>query len=126
MEKRFLPFVTTEVEYIGSVDATISGSRNGHSALYFKHIIAKKGTAGFKADIDRCLELAEFLEQEIPGAWRNQNSITVVMPRPSDDVIQSWQLATQGDISHVIVMPHVTKEKLTLFIMDYKKSLHLL
>jgi histidine decarboxylase len=119
MEKRFLHFISNNIEYIGSVDATISGSRNGHSALYFKHIIDMKGFNGFKDDVEKCLDVAHYLEERIPKAWRNQNSITVVLPRASPQLIDKWQLATQGDLSHVICMPHVTKDKLDLFIDEY-------
>jgi histidine decarboxylase len=119
MEKRFLSFISNDIEYIGSVDATISGSRNGHSALYFKHIIDMKGFNGFKNDVERCLDMAQYLEQRIPEAWRNQNSITVVIPRASPEIIDKWQLATQDNLSHVICMPHVTKDKLDLFIKEY-------
>ena len=123
MEKHFLQYVTNSIEYIGSVDATISGSRNGHSAIYFKHIIDQKGLHGFKKDIDECIELAEYLEESIESSWRNQNSITVVLPRPSDKIIKKWQLATEKNISHVIVMPHVTKEKIDEFIKDYNDDI---
>lgn len=119
MEKRFLPYVTTNIEYIGSVDATISGSRDGHAPIYFQYIIDEKGMDGFREDVHQCIQFAEHLEEHLPNAWRNQNSITVVFPRPSQLLIDKWQLATQGDISHVIVMPHVTKEKLDQFIQEY-------
>lgn len=119
MEKRFLELVKNNVEYIGSFDCTISGSRNGHTPLFFKYIIDKKKIQGFQEDINTCIELAEYLVDNIPFAWRNQNSITVIFPKPSDDIINKWQLATQGNVSHVVVMPHVTKQKLDSFIQDY-------
>jgi histidine decarboxylase len=119
MEKRFLLNFSTNVEYVGSLDCTISGSRNGHSPLFFYHIICKKQTDGFKQDIDKCIELAEYMTENIPDSWRNQNSITVVFPKPSDSVIHKWHLATEDDISHAIIMPHVTKEMIDEFIHDY-------
>ncbi len=122
MEKKFLNLVQSNVEYIGSSDCTISGSRNGHTPLFYKYIIDKKGMSGFKEDINKCIELAEYLVEQIASAWRNQNSITVIFPKPSHKLIDKWQLATQDNISHVVVMPHVTKEKLDLFIDDYKKE----
>jgi histidine decarboxylase len=125
MEKRFLNLVQNKIEYIGSSDCTISGSRNGHTPLFYKYIIDKKGISGFKEDINTCIELSEYVLDQIPCAWRNQNSITVIFPKPSKVLIDKWQLATEGNISHIIVMPHVTKEKLDLFIYDYKKELKL-
>lgn len=122
MEKKYLDTVKRDIEYIGSFDCTISGSRNGHSALFFKHIIDTKGMDGFSEDVCQCFELAEYLVENLPGAWRNQNSFTVVFPKPDDKIIHKWQLASEGDISHIVVMQHVTKEKLDAFIEDYKNA----
>ena len=52
-------------------------------------------------------------------AWINKHSITVVFPRPSDEMVKKWSLATEDDISHVVVMQHVTKEILSEFIDEY-------
>jgi histidine decarboxylase len=118
MERKFLKYIVNNIECIGSNDCTISGSRNGHSAIFLKHVIDTIGYDGFKKDVDRCIELAEYLVDNIDGAWRNHNSITVVIPRPNELIIKKWQLATENDISHVICMPHVTREKLDAFIKD--------
>lgn len=124
MEKQFLKTISNNIEYIGATDCMISGSRSGHSALFMKYMISKIGLDGFKKDIDRCIELAEYLVNNIEGAWRNDNSITVIFPRPSEKICQQWQLASQDNISHIVVMPHVTKEKIDTFIADYKHDLH--
>ena len=122
MEKRFLRLVQNNIEYIGSNDCMISGSRNGHSAIFLKHIITTKTHEDFSNDINRCIELAEYLISKIDGAWRNNNSITVVFPKTSQLLIDNWQLATSDDISHVVIMQHVTKEKLDNFIKDYNEQ----
>ena len=44
-----------------------------------------------------------------PRAWRHKNSITVVFPRPGDEVIARWQIAPSRDIAHIITLPHVTR-----------------
>jgi histidine decarboxylase len=118
MEKRFLHYVQKPIEYIGSVDCMITGSRNGHSPLFFKYILTQRSKDDFKKDIERCIELAEYLVTILPNSWRNQNSITVVFPKPCKTLIDKWQLATSNGISHVVVMPHVTKEKLDEFVRD--------
>lgn len=122
MEKHFLDLISKNIEYIGSNDCMISGSRSGHSPIFLKHIIDTKGYNGFKEDILNCIELAEYAVENIENAWRNHNSITVVFPKPKDDIINKWQLATQGDISHIVIMPHVTKEKIDNFINDLAKQ----
>lgn len=123
MEKKFLDLVTNNIEYIGCNDCMISGSRSGHSSVFLKYIIEKKGYDGFKKDIEDCIGLAEYAVENIPGAWRNHNSVTVVIPKPCESIVYKWQLATEGDLSHIVVMPHVTKEKLDKFIQDVK-SMH--
>ena len=96
----------------------ISGSRNGHAPIFMKYVIDKIGIDGFKKDIEQCIEIAEYAVKKIDGAWRNQNSITVVIPRPPEKLCQKWQLASDGNISHIICMQHVTKEKIDDFIKD--------
>lgn len=119
MEKRFQSLVSNDTEYIGSKDYMISCSRNGHSALFYKYIIDVKQLNGFKSDIDRCIELADYATVKIDGAWRNRNSITVIFPKPENtNIIKKWQLATEGDIAHIIILPYVTKELIDEFIID--------
>ena len=53
----------------------------------------------------------------------NDNSNTVVLERPdSENFVQKWQLACQGNIAHVVVMPNVTKEKILVFVRDLVAS----
>jgi len=118
MEKRFLDLITNNVECIGSKDCMISGSRNGNAPIFLKHIIDTKKHEGFKKDVEACIELAEYAVEKIPNSWRNHNSITVVIPRPAEHIIQKWQLATKCDISHIVILPHVTKEKIDAFVTD--------
>ena len=123
VEKEFKSAIVQKVEYISSEDATIMGSRNGHSPIFLNYCIEKKGLDGFKQDIYECLYLAQWLTNVLKkksiAAWINKNSITVVFPRPSEKLIKKWALASENDISHIIVMPHVTKELLSEFVEDY-------
>lgn len=124
MEQRFLNLIRNPVEYIGSHDCTISGSRNGHSVLMLEYILNKYSKKDFQEMIQTCFKNAEYLIERLEDVypelkpWRNQNSLTVVIKRPSEDIIQKWQLATQDNTSHVVVIPHVTKEKIDAFITD--------
>ena len=120
MEKKFMDLVSNSSEYIGSKDYMISCSRNGHSALYFQHIISQKGMEGFKEDVDKCIELADYAIMNIENSWRNHNSITIVIPKPNNEIIAKWQLATEGDIAHLIILPHVTKKIIDEYVYDCK------
>lgn len=114
--------IATGISYIGSLDTTITGSRNGHSALFLWYAINKMGINGLRNRYLKSLEVAEYCEARLKSigveAWRNQGGITVVIPKTSDFVKNKWQLATEGNVSHVICMPNVTKEQIDEFIAD--------
>lgn len=114
--------ISKGISYIGSLDTTITGSRNGHSPLFLWYALKKLGVEGLRARYHYSLEVAEYckmrlLEIGVP-AWSNPNAITVVMPKASKEVKEKWQLATEGDISHVICMPNVSKAQIDEFIED--------
>ncbi|MDX1445236.1 histidine decarboxylase [Lishizhenia sp.] len=114
--------ISNGIAYIGSLDTTITGSRNGHGPLFLWYAIKKMGVDGLKARYEKSLETARYCEQRLQeigvNAWRNPNSITVVMPKTPASVKNKWQLATEGDISHIICMPNVSKEQIDAFIED--------
>lgn len=127
MEKRLLDIVKKHIDIIGTSDCTISGSRNGHSALFLDHIIQKRGRAGFESDIMACIDTADYMVNMMNHrgleAWRNQNSVTVVFEKPHDSVVRRWQLATsyapeRPALSHAVVLPHVTRRKVNTFVKD--------
>ncbi len=122
-EKKFVDGINTEIEYIFSKDRTLSGSRNGHSALFMNYLIETKGEQGFKEDIEYCLQLTDYFIREYERiihkkVWKNENSITVVFDRPSNRIISKWQLACENDIAHIVILSHITKEILDKFIYD--------
>lgn len=123
VEKKFKEYIVQKVEYISSLDATIMGSRNGHAPLFIYDCINKKGIGGFREDIYQCLYIAQWftnlMKSKGINAWINHHSITVIFPRPSDELIKKWAIATENEISHVIVMPHVTKKLLHEFFDEY-------
>jgi histidine decarboxylase len=61
-----------------------------------------------------CLKMADYaidrLREKDIDAWRNNNSVTVVFPRPATPVLEKWQIAVFRDIGHMITMPHVTRD----------------
>jgi histidine decarboxylase len=52
------------------------------------------------------------------AAWRNPQALTVVFPKVSDALKARWQLATQGEQSHLIVMPNVTRMQVDALVDD--------
>ena len=69
-----------------------------------------------------CLKMADYaierLREEDIDAWRNNNSVTVVFPRPAPPVLEKWQIAVSDDIAHMITMPHVTRELVDELVRD--------
>jgi len=113
--------LSKNVEYIASRDVTISCSRNGHAPIFLWYILSKKGHIGLQKDIQKCLQNAKYLKDQLRSAgisvMLNELSNMVVFERPPDEeFIHRWQLSCQGNIAHVAVMPNVSKEKLDAFL----------
>ncbi|MBD0832785.1 histidine decarboxylase [Aestuariibaculum sediminum] len=114
--------VSKSVSYIGTLDTTITGSRNGHSALFLWYALMHLGVDGLKSRYDNALEVAEYCKAKLQHlgipAWSNPGAITVVFPKTSEALKQKWQLATEEHITHIICMSNVTKSQIDLFIED--------
>jgi histidine decarboxylase len=118
--------IARAIDYIGTLDTTISGSRNGFTPLVLWHRIAQLGEPGLRKRVEDALEVAAYAEQRLREAglpaWRNPNALTVVLPRISDELRDKWQLATQGNISHLIAMPGISRDLVDAFVEDLRCS----
>jgi histidine decarboxylase len=114
--------VARAVEYVGSLDSTVSGSRNGFTPLLLWYAIKEIGFNGFKKMVRGCVRMAEYAVKKFNeagiNAWKNDYAITVVFPRPPEEVSKKWKLAVQDDMAHIICMPHVTKEIINEIVRD--------
>jgi len=114
------------VAYIGSVDTTISGSRNGFTPLLLWHAIRSLGIEGLRRRITDSLAVAAYAERRFNeigiAAWRNPQALTVVFPEPPQAVCDKWQLATAGGYSHIICMPHVRRDQIDSLIGDIERA----
>jgi histidine decarboxylase len=113
------------VEYVGSLDSTVSGSRNGFTPILLWYAIKKYGFNGFKKIVRRCIRVSKYAVKTMNeagiNAWRNDLAITVVFPRPKESICRKWKLAAQDDIAHAICMPQVTTDVIDELITDIKK-----
>ena len=114
------------VAYIGSMDTTISGSRNGHTPLVLWYAIRTLGVDGLKRRIDGALEVAAyavkaFCDAGIP-AWRNPAALTVVFPQAAPPIREKWQLASSHGLSHVICMPHISRRKIDELLAEMQRE----
>jgi histidine decarboxylase len=125
-KKSYVDRVAQSVEYIGTLDTTLTGSRNAIAPLFLWYAFHTVGIEGFRRIIPECLAVADYaiaqLNQLGYHAWRHPVSNTVVFDRPAASITQQWQLACHGEISHLITMPHVTKVDIDRFIADLVKA----
>ena len=113
------------VEYVGALDTTITGSRNGIAPLFLWYAIKRHGLEGFRSMVKQCHEMADYAIEAMKrigvNAWRNKHANTVIFPRPSKEVLDRWQIAVHRDTGHIITMPHVTKEIVDRLISDMRQ-----
>ena len=127
--KDYVNRIGRSIAYIGSMDTTVSGSRNGLTPLMLWYAIKYFGEDGLRKRVNASLELAEYTQQALKAvgvpAWRNPSSLTVVMPRVTAEVQAKWQLATAQGISHVMLMPgkNITRENIDRLVADVALSM---
>ncbi len=114
--------IARKIEYVGTLDTTLLGSRNAISPLFLWYAFRTIGLDGFRRRVQECFETADYAIEQLGQigrcAWRHRNSITVVFPRPSASTISRWQLAVQRDAAHLIAMPHVTRQHIDRLVED--------
>lgn len=67
--------------------------------------------------------LKSLLERAHISVFLNELSNTVVFERPRNPAfIKKWQLACEGDIAHVVIMPNVDIDKLEAFALELVES----
>jgi len=114
--------VAKRIAVVDSLDSTIAGSRNGHTSLFLWYAIKKMGIDGLKKRYEHSLLMSEYCLTKLQSigikAWKIPGAITVVFPKFSEEIKTKWQLATVNDLSHVVCMPNLTKEKIDDFIKD--------
>ena len=120
--REYVARIARSIEYVGVLDTTLTGSRSAITPLMMWYALERHGLDGFKRIVAGCLDNAEyavtrFRDSGIP-AWRNRNSVTVVFPKPSADVILKWQLAPYEGIAHMLTMPHITRETIDAVVDD--------
>jgi histidine decarboxylase len=106
--------IARSIEYVGTLDTTVTGSRNGITPIFLWYAIHRYGRQGLAQAARRCLELASYAVERFQSlgiqAWKNPFAITVVFPRPPAVIQRKWQIAVKDDYAHIICMPHLTRE----------------
>jgi histidine decarboxylase len=114
------------VPYIGGVDATIAGSRSGHTVLQLWWAVHSVGLEGHRRRALEACRTAMYAERELAAigwpAWRHSHASTVVIARPPDAVVERWSLASTGEHSHLITTPGVTRGMVHDLLADLRGS----
>ncbi len=125
--KKHVERIARSIEYIGALDTTIAGSRSAIAPIMLWYRLRTLGDVGLREMVQTCLKLADYAVQRLVEscipAWRHQNSVTVVFPKPPESIMRRWILAPNEGICHLIVMPHVTRTIIDAFVDDLVSTL---
>ena len=86
----------------------------------------------FIEQTEKMLENAKYLKEQLDKinwpSWLEPMSNTVYFKRPSKMIVDKYDLAPDhddrlgGDLAHIVVMQHVTKDRIDKFIEDLKND----
>ena len=116
------------ISYLNSSMPMINCSRSAMSPLKLWWIIKHTSDESFAEQAKTMLENAAWLKEELEKrgvkAWLEPMSNTVYFKRPAEEICEKYHLAPDhddrlgGDLSHIVVMQHVTKEHLAPFLSE--------
>ena len=122
------------VTYLNGNMPMINCSRSAIAPLKFWWIIQHVGIEGFTEQASGMLDRAAWLKAELDAlgweAWLEPMSNTVYFVRPPEEIAEKYMLAPDyderlgGELSHIVVMQHVTKERLQEFLDDLADCMH--
>lgn len=125
-QKSHVDRIARGIAYIGSLDTTITGSRNGFTPLVLWYRIKSLGLDGIRERVTRALDTAAYAEAQLRAcgvdAWRNPDCITVVLPRVPEALKEKYQLATANGITHLICLPNVSRGQIDEFVAAWRAA----
>lgn len=120
------------VTYLNGNMKMINCSRDAVQPLKFWWMIQKVGFEQWSKQANQMMECTAYLKAQLDKigwpCWSNQYSNTVFFKRPSQQICDEYVLALGyderfgGELAHVVVMQHVTKEKIDQFIAALKNA----
>ena len=122
-----LKYQPCSAEYVGSIDTTISSSKDGFTTLLVWEAVKRLGLQGFKELTEYTYALTHEIENRLVGAnisfKRQPHSNVIVFKKPSPSLCRKWQLSTKGNQAHIIPLPGVTMGMVNVFIDELKLDL---
>ena len=120
------------VTYLNGTMKMINCSRDAVQPLKFWWLIQTVGYDNWSGQAAQMMECTAYLKQQLEKigwpCWVNPYSNTVFFKRPSPEIVHTYNLAQGyderfgGELAHVVVMQHVTKERIDVFIRALAKS----
>lgn len=121
---------SVNVAYLNGDMPMINCSRSAMSPLKLWWIIKHTTKEEFEEQSEKMLKRAAWLKEELEKAgypaWLEKASNTVYFKRPPENVVKKYHLAPDfddrlcGELSHIVVMQHVTEERMQAFLDDLK------
>ncbi|MEM6989003.1 MAG: pyridoxal-dependent decarboxylase [Myxococcota bacterium] len=141
LSKRDYQLFPKAVDYIGAVDSTFSGSRNGLAPVVLWSYLAQTGFAGNQAKAVRLQELAEGAEATLRAldddlgsddlqVHRSPHSLSIVFRGLVSELTRKYSLSSERVLrddgtmwdhySHIFVMEHFDPATLALLVGDIR------
>lgn len=134
LDARYRTTAMESPHYIGSRDATLSGSRPGLSAVVLWNQLCRLGDAGQRSLIQQCYDMQRYLHQQLrflfarldPTQTRLRllpllpGSLMVQFSAPNPTLIEQYSLSCEWvevhgkrqRLCHVVVLPHCQRARL--------------
>jgi len=120
-----------KIAYLNNDMKMINCSRSATDVLKFWWLIKHVGTQQWEKDAPMMLENTAYFRKKFDEInwpnWANEYSNTIFFKRPAADICKKYMLAGNyddqfgGELSHIVVMQHITKEAIDKFIEEIQK-----
>ena len=114
------------VSYTGTADATIPGSRSGHTTLLLWASLAGLGLAAHRERVRASRATAAYAVKALRrigvDAQRHPHAFTVYFPPPPAALTQRWVIPADDQYSHIVCMPQVTRADLDALTADWQAA----
>lgn len=113
--------IARPVDYTGSLDTTVGGSRPGQTVVEVAHALALVGEPQQLRDRTAAARgVADHAVQQLRAigwpAWRHDHAWTVVLDPPPDDVAEAWAIPVGDGVAHIVCAPGVTRDLVDAFV----------
>lgn len=115
-------FGNNTIEILQIRDATITGSRNGFTALILWYAIKKLGKKGFSEFVNGCLNNADLychtLNENNIKAWRLDQGLSIVLDKLPTAITNKWRIPSNHKYSSLFALPKLTINMINEIIQD--------